>query len=90
MIIYEVYNLPGQVEMWDTFYKQLFVYILHVFYKQILCIVLMMCIFCRQEFMYAKYIQDVYLQNGSHISTNFSINYEISIKICEGGTMVKN
>lgn len=49
-----------------------------------------MCIFCRQEFMYAECIQDVYLQNGFHISTNFSINYEISIKICEGGTMVKN
>ena len=28
---YKVHNLPGQVKMRDTFYMQLFLYILHVF-----------------------------------------------------------
>ena len=57
---YEVHNLPSQIKMWDTFYLQLFVYILYVFCIQIAYILLMMYTFCRSELMYTKCIQDVY------------------------------
>ena len=55
---FEVHNLLGK--MWNTFYIQLFAYILYVFCIQIIYIVLMMYTFCRSELMYTKCIQDVY------------------------------
>ena len=92
---YKVQNPPGQVKLQDTFYIQLFIYILYVFCTQIVYIVFTMCTFCRSELMYPKCIQDVHkmypifwktfvyiLYTNLNYHSSFNFAYKMYIKVC--------
>ena len=57
------------------------IYVLYEFCTQIVYIMFMMCALSRSQLMYTKRIQNFYIQNVSHISTNFCIqNNRLFIK----------
>ena len=81
--------------MQDTFYMQLFVYILYVFCIQIVYIVLMMYPFCRLELMYKNCIQDIckiyttcrqtfvyILFTNFNCHSSFNFVYKMYTKVC--------
>ena len=65
---FKIYWNKGSIQ-----HKNVCIYILYEFYIQIVFIMFMMYTFCTSEFMYTKCLQNVCIQNVSHILTNFCL-----------------